>query len=106
MKPATSANAIQLQILGREYRVACPEGQETSLHAAADYLGRQMREIRDSGKVMGLERIAVMAALNITHELLSERQNQQAVEEGLEPKVEALHAEVREALNKAQEYEL
>lgn len=106
MKPASGANAVQLQILGREFRVACPEGQEASLHAAADHLARQMRDIRDSGKVMGLERIAVMAALNITHELLTERQAQQTMAEELGPRVESLHSEIREALNKAQEYEL
>ena len=106
MKSAGPANAVQLQILGREYRVACPEGEESALHASADYLGRQMREIRDSGKVMGVERIAVMAGLNITHELLNERHIRQSISGELGPRLKALHTEVREALNKAQDYEL
>ncbi|MEM9254355.1 MAG: cell division protein ZapA [Pseudomonadota bacterium] len=65
-----SANTVTVKILDKEYQVACPEGQETELTASAKYLDKQMRKIRDSGKVIGLERIAVMAALNIGYELL------------------------------------
>ncbi|NRB37748.1 MAG: cell division protein ZapA [Pseudomonadales bacterium] len=55
--------------MGKEYQIACPEEQIVELKNAAAYLDQQMRTIRESGKVVGLERIAVMAALNITHEL-------------------------------------
>ncbi|WP_097459018.1 cell division protein ZapA [Mangrovitalea sediminis] len=61
---------VQVNILDKEYLVACPEEQRDELERAAKHLDRQMREIRTSGKVFGTERIAVMAALNITHELL------------------------------------
>ena len=63
-------NTVTVNILGREYRVACPAEQEPELTAAAAYLDQQMLTIRDQGKVVGLERIAVMAALNVCHELL------------------------------------
>jgi len=62
--------ALTVMILDREYRVACPTGQEEQLTSAADTLNDKMQEIRDTGKVFGIERIAVMAALNLTHELL------------------------------------
>jgi len=64
---------VSVRILDKEYQVACPEEEVDALTAAARYLDRQMTEIRDTGKVFGLDRIAVMAALNITNELLSSK---------------------------------
>lgn len=64
---------IDVSIMGREFRVACPEDEQEELLSAVSYLDRKMREIRDSGKVIGVERIAIMAALNIAHELLTTR---------------------------------
>ena len=64
------ANTVTVKILEKEYQVACPQEQEAELVVSAKYLDKQMRGIRDSGKVIGLERIAVMAALNISYELL------------------------------------
>lgn len=62
---------VDVNILGREFRVACTKDEKADLLKAVDYLDRNMREIRDSGKVIGVERIAIMAALNFAHELLS-----------------------------------
>jgi cell division protein ZapA len=62
---------LQINVMGREFRVACPEGEQKRLLEAVDYLNKKMGEIRDNGKVIGLERIAIMAALNIAHELLA-----------------------------------
>ena len=66
----SKANTVTVKILDKEYQVACPEEQESQLESSAKYLDKQMRTIRDTGKVIGLERIAVMAALNISFELL------------------------------------
>ncbi|HEY7658458.1 MAG TPA: cell division protein ZapA [Burkholderiales bacterium] len=63
--------ALQVTVMGREFRVACPENEHKELLEAVDYLNKKMDEIRDGGKVVGIERIAIMAALNIAHELLS-----------------------------------
>jgi cell division protein ZapA len=63
--------AITISLLGREFRVGCPEGEEKQLLASAEYLNRKMKEVRDTGKVVGNERIAIMAALNIAHESMS-----------------------------------
>ena len=67
----SEAKSLQISIMGREFRVACPEAEQASLLEAVDYLNKKMLEIRDAGKVIGLERIAIMAALNIAHEYLS-----------------------------------
>jgi len=63
--------ALQVNVMGREFRVACPEDEHKELLEAVDYLNKKMDEIRDNGKVIGIERIAIMAALNIAHELLT-----------------------------------
>ena len=63
--------ALQVTVMGREFRVACPENEQKELLEAVDYLNKKMDEIRDGGKVVGVERIAIMAALNIAHELLT-----------------------------------
>ena len=65
--------AITISLLGREFRVGCPEGEEKQLLASVDYLNRKMKEVRDTGKVVGNERIAIMTALNIAHEMLSQK---------------------------------
>jgi cell division protein ZapA len=66
-----AARSIEISILGRAYKVACSREEEPALIAAADYLDAKMREIRDSGKVIGAERIAIMAGLNLAHDLLT-----------------------------------
>src|SRR5688500_4833511 len=62
---------LQINVMGREFRVACAENEQKGLLEAVAYLNKKMGEIRDNGKVIGLERIAIMAALNIAHELLA-----------------------------------
>ena len=66
----SQAHTVTVKILDKDYQVACPEDQEAELVVSAKYLDKQMRSIRETGKVIGLERIAVMAALNISYELL------------------------------------
>ena len=68
---ADAAKTVEVSLLGRTYRVACDDGEREALMQAVAYLDGKMNEIRKSGKVMGAERIAVMAALNVAHELLS-----------------------------------
>ena len=75
----SQGNTVTVNILDKEYQVACPDDQQAELVVSAKYLDKQMRSIRDTGKVIGLERIAVMAALNISYELL------QASEQGAMP---------------------
>ena len=63
-------NTLKVKILEKDYLVSCPDDKQGALTAAAGHLDSKMRDIRSSGKVLGTERIAVMAALNITYELL------------------------------------
>lgn len=68
MKP--THQGVKVSIMGRDFVVACPEEERQSLGTAATYLDQRMREVQKSGRVVGLERCAIMAALNITHDLL------------------------------------
>jgi cell division protein ZapA len=64
------SNAIKVIILDKEYVVACPKSEESALQASAKHLSDKMKEIRSTGKVVGMDRIAVMAGLNIAHEAI------------------------------------
>ena len=64
---------MQISIMGREFRVACAPEEQKSLQEAVDYLNRKMQDIKDQGKINGIDRIAIMAALNISHEFLTAR---------------------------------
>lgn len=66
-------NTLDVSILDRDFRIACPEDEQSDLLEAVAYLDKKMREIHDQGKVVTVERIAIMAALNMAHELLSTR---------------------------------
>lgn len=70
-----SDNTLDVKILDKDYLVACPEETQPKLRVAAEQLDAKMREIRASGKVHGTERIAVMAALNITYELMQNNES-------------------------------
>lgn len=65
-----SANTLEVKILDKDYLVSCPDDKQPDLRNAAHHLDTKMREIKASGKIHGTERIAVMAALNITYELM------------------------------------
>lgn len=64
---------VDVNIMGREFKVACSDDEREGLITAVNYLDKKMRDIRDTGKVIGVERIAIMAALNLAHELLTTR---------------------------------
>ncbi len=68
---ATSTQAVDVKIMGREFTISCTEDEREGLLSAVSYLNKKMSEISDSGKVIGVERIAIMAALNLSHELLN-----------------------------------
>ena len=81
---------ISVRILEKEYQVACPADERDDLLRSAELLNRKMREIRDSGKVIGLDRIAVMAALNITNDLLQSESSDDKIDSKLRGRVRDL----------------
>jgi len=93
---------VSVRILEKEYQVACPASERTDLLDSAEMLNQKMREIRDSGKVVGLDRIAVMAALNITNELLHAQARDKALEGNVGERLRSLTERLDSALGSQQ----
>lgn len=74
---------VTVRLLDKDYQVACPEDEREALLESAEILNRKMKEIRDSGKVVGIDRVAVMAALNLCHEMLQGRSSHLQADERL-----------------------
>ncbi|HWQ38981.1 MAG TPA: cell division protein ZapA [Burkholderiales bacterium] len=97
------ASGLDVTILGRQFRVSCTEEEKKDLLKAVAYLDQKMREIRDSGKVIGMERIAIMAALNIAHELLSTRVDGAFDIAELKRRMASMQAAIDQAMNSQDE---
>ena len=97
---------VTVRILEKEYQVSCPVSERTDLLDAAEMLNRQMREIRDSGKVVGLDRIAVMAALNMANDVLKLRTREDAMNATLGSRIKALTDQADRALGDARQLDL
>ena len=95
-------NTFAVNLLGKEYLVACPPTSQAELEQTARYLDQKMQEIKNSGKVFGLERIAVMTALNITNKYL----HQGATEGNVDEQLIALHNKLDTALADEKQMEL
>jgi cell division protein ZapA len=67
----SESKAVDVNIMGREFTVSCTDEERPGLINAVNFLDKKMRDIRDGGKIIGVERIAIMAALNLAHELLN-----------------------------------
>jgi cell division protein ZapA len=89
---------VTVHILDKEYRVACPEDEHSALLASANLLNARMKQIRDSGRVIGADRIAVLAALNLTHELLSEKSMREAFSRDAALRLHAMEERINAAI--------
>lgn len=99
------SGAIKVNILDKEYLVACPAEERDALMASARYLNDRMLEIRGSGKVVGIDRIAVMAALNLAHEIVESGANADELE-GYADRIGQLSTRIEETLARHTKKEL
>jgi cell division protein ZapA len=97
---------VSVRILEKEYQFSCPLDERAALLDAAEHLNQEMRKIRDTGKVVGLDRIAVMAALNMANDLLHARGKDSSLEGDVTGRVRALRERVESALERSQQLEL
>ena len=95
-----------VHILDKEYRIACPEEEREALETSARYLDSKMREIRDSGKVIGADRIAVIAALNIVNELLQQKGRRDDYAKSMGVRIRKLQERIDSALGTGEQLEL
>ncbi len=96
---------VSVTILGKEYRIACKPGEEEDVVTSARHLDERMREIRKGGKVLGTERIAVMAALNLAYELISQTSILQETSNTTGQRLRTLSHKVENALQEANQLE-
>jgi cell division protein ZapA len=97
---------VSVRLLDREYQVACPAEERSDLLDSAEYLDAKMREVRDSGKVVGLDRIAVISALNLANELIKLRRQGTALDGDVGARLRTLRERVEAALERGQQLEL
>jgi cell division protein ZapA len=90
---------VSLNLLDKEYQVSCTEGERAGLEASARFLDDKMQNIKRTGRIVGLDRIAVMAGLNITHDLLAENQKKTGVSLDISDKINALQNKLDFAIN-------
>lgn len=94
----SETTTVSVKILDKEYQVSCRQDEVDALTASARFLDQQMRQIRESGKVFGLDRIAVMAALNLANELLQKRDAVDSVQREAVTRVKQLTDRIGETL--------
>lgn len=97
---------VSVRILDKEYLVSCPAEERDALVSTARYLDAKMKEIRDTGKVIGIDRIAVMAALNISHDLLQSKTHMESQDTSMSKRIRSLQEKIESALQQGRQMEL
>ena len=97
---------VSVRILDKEYQVACPASERTDLLDSAEVLNSKMREIRDGGRIVGLDRIAVMAALNMANDLLHAQGRDKLLEGGISDRLKLISDRVESVLGNTQQLDL
>ena len=97
---------VSVRILEKKYHITCPVEERSDLLDSAEFLNSKMREIRDSGKVVGLDRIAVMVALNLANDFLKQKSHEVKLEGEVGSRVKVLRERAETALAKGKQLEL
>ena len=102
----TDAQPINISILDKDYKVACPPGEQSALLESAKFLDSKMREVRDTGNIMGSERIAVITALNMANDLLQTSAVDKELGQELPPRLKDLESKISRVLEQARQLEI
>jgi cell division protein ZapA len=97
---------VTIRILEKEYQVACPPHEKPDLIAASELLNGKMRQIRDTGRVVGLDRVAIMAALNLANELLKTQGQEHEFKEIINLSVQSMQEQLDSALGTSKQLSL
>ena len=101
-----SGKPVTINILDKEYLISCDENEREQLHTAVAYLNTKMQDMKNSGRVIGSERIAVMTALNLAHELLAYKQENDDYTSNVDTAIQRLQSKIDEALVKGRQMEM
>ena len=102
----TDAQPINISILDKDYKVACPVGEQSELLESARFLDHKMRQVRDAGNIMGSERIAVITALNMANDLLQTSSLDKEIGAELPPRLKDLESKITRVLEQARQLEI
>lgn len=94
-----SNKTLEIHLLGKSFSVACPPGQENQLRMVAEQLGQRLDQLRQRTGTGNLEQLAVMAALNLSHELMMTQQQQSIAQRQLETRIQVLQDAIEQALS-------
>ncbi len=97
---------VAVNILDKEYLISCNDEEREQLHTAVTFLNMKMKEVKDSGKVIGSERVAVMTALNISHELLAYKRTNADYTTTIDKTIQRLKNKLDEALSNGKQLEI
>jgi len=97
---------VSVKILDKDYRIACPPEERNALLASADLLNTRMRELKEGGNVIGTDRIAVMAALNMTHEMIELKDDSSSVSQSLNKRIVKMQNKIEETLQDTKQLEI
>ena len=97
---------VTVRILEKEYFISCPQDERADLLDSAEFLNKKMREVRDTGKVVGADRIAVIAALNMANELLRLRKQDTEIQGAVSGRVKNMRERVENALQRTRQLDL
>jgi len=98
-----NTTSVSAKVLDKEYNFACPPDERDALLDSVKHVDEKMREIRNSGKVIGVERIAVMAAINIANEMLKSQNQVQNIDMDVITRLDDLQSKIHESLDKISE---
>lgn len=94
---------VSVEILGKSYKVKCPVEHVPELRQAAAYVDKEMRHIRDTGKIIGLERIAIITALNVAYKLLNSEQHENKAIDGIASRIADMQKRIEQALTQSEQ---
>ena len=99
-------DTVTISILGRDYQISCPPSEEEALRKSARYLDKQMAKVKKVGSTLAFEKVAVMAALNICHELLQQSEEAEETEISSTDKIQSLQEKIEKALQDSRQIEI
>jgi len=102
----STSKPVTVRILDKEYLISCDDSEREQLHTAVTFLNMKMKDVKDSGKVIGAERIAVMTALNIAHELLAYKRQNANYTDNVDKAIQRLRNKLDEALTNGKQLEM
>ena len=103
---AEEVDTVSISILGRDYQISCPPSEEEALRKSARYLDKQMSKVKKASSTLAFEKVAIMAAINICHELLQQSEEAEESESSSIEKIQSLQQKIERAIQDSRQIEI